>query len=366
MVQGEFIFDVDIYAFLILCMLYFLLKHNGDSNTAESRAFGWMLLASMGGLIADYMSTRLVGTIPDAAIRATMLLTFMSSTVLMWTSSRWCCLQFTLSMHELRFWCWGIKVLCLLDIILLLLSTYSGWYCWFDAAGVYHRGPFFLLHVAIIMLGLLLVDVMIIYNHSFLKMKMMLSLLFYSVPVIVATGLSAVFPAHSFDMAGVAFAMLTMFITVQSRIAVQDETTGIYNRHSLEDHIDQQVKNCLPDMQFAVLTVNLGNLRQINADYGHAQGNAALRSMADLLKQCLPYGTFLARSGSHEFCAVLSDIQSSEELVQFMDTIRQQVKKLNSSPQARYPICLQLFCDLYATDMGLDTAAFLQQLECHL
>lgn len=363
--EGKFIFDVNIYAFLILAMLYGIQQKNYHSRRRENRAFDALLLFGMGGLAADYISTRLPGMVPDGIVQTAMLLTFAFCTVLGGLCLYWTCMQFSLPTARIRCWEWGIASLCLLDLFLLFGSLSTGWYFWFDGTGGYHRGPLFLLHSLLALSGVLAAVLSTVWYHHFLQRPIMWRLLFFLSPVLAASLLSLLFPAYSFETAGAAFALLCAYIMIQNCDAEQDMVTGLYNRLALESYISHQIQDCLPDMQFAVLTVHLDNLHQINVDYGHRQGDEALRTIADMLAECLSTEAFLARASGHVFCVVLPDIRSSEELVRLSADIRQAADSLSVAPD-KIQLCVQTFYDVYSLDLGRDAAVFLRQMEAHL
>ncbi|HXA30372.1 MAG TPA: EAL domain-containing protein [Candidatus Angelobacter sp.] len=88
--------------------------------------------------------------------------------------------------------------------------------------------------------------------------------------------------------------------------AATDPLTGLYNRREFE----RQLAN-MPRRGFAVLAIDVDNLKPINDEYGHEAGDAVLRAVAAAMDGMRRSGDVLARVGGDEFAALLLD--SDEE-----------------------------------------------------
>ena len=83
--------------------------------------------------------------------------------------------------------------------------------------------------------------------------------------------------------------------------AATDPLTGLNNRREFE-----RVLSAVPRQPFAVLAIDVDNLKPINDEYGHEAGDAVLRAVADTLQGLRRGGDVLARVGGDEFAALLS------------------------------------------------------------
>lgn len=92
-------------------------------------------------------------------------------------------------------------------------------------------------------------------------------------------------------------------------LASVDPLTGLHNRRTLDSEIKELV-NSLPRMEhgLAVLMLDLDKFKTFNDTYGHAQGDAVLRTVAGVLRKTVRRpNDHLARYGGEEFIAVLAD-----------------------------------------------------------
>ncbi len=89
--------------------------------------------------------------------------------------------------------------------------------------------------------------------------------------------------------------------------ANHDELTGILNRtgimSKIVDYIHENREN--DDTVFAMIMADLDHLKQINDKFGHAEGDYAICAATDILKNALPEGSPLGRSGGDEFTGIM-------------------------------------------------------------
>jgi diguanylate cyclase (GGDEF)-like protein len=91
--------------------------------------------------------------------------------------------------------------------------------------------------------------------------------------------------------------------------AATDPLTGLYNRREFE----RQLAN-LPRRGYAVLAIDVDNLKPVNDEYGHEAGDAVLRAVAAGMDGLRRSGDVLARVGGDEFAALLLDTDAEGAL----------------------------------------------------
>jgi diguanylate cyclase (GGDEF)-like protein len=108
----------------------------------------------------------------------------------------------------------------------------------------------------------------------------------------------------------------------EARSARLDPLTQLANRHALDEALD-----ALPPRP-AVVMLDLDHFKMINDRYGHDTGDAVLVEVARVLRVALRPGDFCARMGGEEFCLLLADIGSHEELLVATERLRQSLEKV--------------------------------------
>src|SRR5258707_3351509 len=89
-------------------------------------------------------------------------------------------------------------------------------------------------------------------------------------------------------------------------LAVTDPLTGLGNYRRLVEALDAEVKRTgRTGRPFAVLLLDLDQLKKINDHYGHLIGSQALCRLADVLRVHCPAIDTAARYGGDEFSLIL-------------------------------------------------------------
>ena len=105
-------------------------------------------------------------------------------------------------------------------------------------------------------------------------------------------------------------------------MAMHDALTGLPNRNSFKDHLDQQIaKARQTGAQFAVIGIDLDRFKEINDQRGHQYGDEALRILARRLIELAGADEYVARLGGDEFVAIRPFTDRSE-LVEFLSRLK--------------------------------------------
>ncbi|MCU0888829.1 MAG: PleD family two-component system response regulator [Rubritepida sp.] len=94
-------------------------------------------------------------------------------------------------------------------------------------------------------------------------------------------------------------------------MAVTDQLTGLRNRRYVRRHLDSLLRT----EEAAVLLVDIDRFKTINDTHGHNVGDAALRDVAERLREQLRAADVVARYGGEEFLAVLTGAQAPEAVL---------------------------------------------------
>ncbi len=100
-----------------------------------------------------------------------------------------------------------------------------------------------------------------------------------------------------------------VLVTRLRGVAYEDPLTGLPNRAYAEDYIDGLLRAGTP-APFALVIVEVRNVREINAVLGHPVGDEALREVARRLRQNIDPGDLVARLTANQFLIILNGCSS--------------------------------------------------------
>ena len=139
-----------------------------------------------------------------------------------------------------------------------------------------------------------------------------------------------------------------------SKMWLYDELTGVNNRagyNKLAPRIlEEAQKKQLP---IAVIFADMDGLKKVNDLYGHEEGDAYIKAMANILEHNRRHGELLARYGGDEFVIVLNGY-SEDGIREYIDKIRNAIGQYN----ARYTRAYKLDASIgYFLEMDAEKAS---------
>lgn len=95
-------------------------------------------------------------------------------------------------------------------------------------------------------------------------------------------------------------------------VAMVDGLTGLANRRKFEEDLRRDWLQCARNRQdLSLLMIDVDHFKRYNDHYGHQQGDACLRDVAQTIKHCLKRpGDLSARYGGEEFVCMLPNTSS--------------------------------------------------------
>ena len=112
-------------------------------------------------------------------------------------------------------------------------------------------------------------------------------------------------------------------------MAMRDQLTNLFNRHYLLETANHRVARAMrQDISISVLILDIDHFKQINDTKGHAEGDAVLRALAQLLLQECRLEDIIARFGGEEFVIFFDDC-NQKTATNIAERIRQRIEDLH-------------------------------------
>lgn len=98
-------------------------------------------------------------------------------------------------------------------------------------------------------------------------------------------------------------------------LADHDALTGLANRSLFTERLQSNLEHAADtDQQLAILYVDLDRFKLLNDTFGHQAGDELLTRVADNIGRLLPEGSLVARLAGDEFVAMLTDVESVQQV----------------------------------------------------
>lgn len=114
------------------------------------------------------------------------------------------------------------------------------------------------------------------------------------------------------------------------RLSLMDGLTGIANRRSFDDFIERKWRRCVRMHEpLSLAIIDIDHFKLLNDTYGHQQGDAYLKRVADVLQRFARRpGDMCARYGGEEF-AIVYGITAGEQSLTLANRILDAIRALN-------------------------------------
>lgn len=112
-----------------------------------------------------------------------------------------------------------------------------------------------------------------------------------------------------------------------STLAITDELTGLYNRHYLDQRIEDEMK--LADMgsqSISMAILDIDHFKRVNDTWGHPVGDEVLKELAKVVKDEIHSTDYLVRIGGEEFTLIMPDT-NEHQAFELVEKIRRKIER---------------------------------------
>lgn len=132
------------------------------------------------------------------------------------------------------------------------------------------------------------------------------------------------------------------------RLAFTDELTGLPNRRYARLFLEKEFEAARRGRKLVLVLFDLDHFKTYNDTHGHAAGDVALQSFADVLSRTTRKMNLSARYGGEEFLSIVSSADLSGALV-FVERVRE---GLAAAPTDNGAVSVSAGVAAFATGMG--------------
>ncbi len=153
---------------------------------------------------------------------------------------------------------------------------------------------------------------------------------------------------------GTALRYLTLSLAQQQyqselkSVARHDSLTDLYNRLGFMEAAEDFVVRH-KDETMVTMMADLDHLKQINDNFGHVEGDFAIRKCADYLREAIGNKGFLGRNGGDEFLGIFT-VKDEAEMSAVVDNIKKISEDFNAISDKPYYVDVSVGCTSFRMD----------------
>jgi diguanylate cyclase (GGDEF)-like protein len=250
-------------------------------------------------------------------------------------------------------------VILSLNTILLALNIPMGFYFSISEGNLFVRGDKYYIRLIISYFVIILAFGDLVISSKYLKRSQVFLIIFFFLLSGTGAGLDLLLGSGNLIWPCLSAAFLYLYFFIIQSDSSLDNLTGIGNRYSFNQFIDrlsrQSTKQC-----YSIAMIDMDEFKKINDNFGHLEGDNALRDMAALIKGSIRHSDFAARYGGDEF--VLA-IRAEQDIEALLARLQAAIEAYNNKNQKPYKIKISYGWDVFTTNSGQPIEDFLAHID---
>lgn len=357
--------QINLFSLLILLLIYLNVHRQSDTYFNEQKLFLVLLYCNALILILDsfmWILDGVPGSGITAALSAVTTVYYILNPVICMVWSVYADYQIHRNSERNKRITFIMSIPILVYAIAVIISNYNNLFFYIDKYNHYHRGNYFILVAMFCYAYLLYSLISIILSQRKFKNENFIPMLVFAFPPIIGGFIQYTFYGVSVIWSCITLSILILFIKIQNKQLYMDHLTQVYNRRQLDYYLKEKITKCTEKTQFTGAMIDINNFKQINDQYGHAAGDAALVYLSHILKKTFPQNTFIARYGGDEF-VIIMDVNEKVSINQYIGVLRDNMNNFNLKNIVPYSLEISIGCDFYDTGSNMNDCEFLNHID---
>ncbi len=252
-----------------------------------------------------------------------------------------------------------VKVLCTLEIFMLILNAFVPIVFLINKQNVYERKMLFWVYVVVEACLMFYGLIVFFIARGKGKLLRFFPAWQFFIPIVIGMILQGVMYGVSVLWPSVGIAVVSIVICLQNENIFLDKLTSVYNRYFL-DEIQKGLKNKNKGIIGAMM-LDMNGFKNINDNFSHAEGDQALINVAKILKKVIMSNGTIVRFAGDEF-VVLLKTSTQEELTSYKEAIIKAFEEYNTTSGKPYKLSASIGAELYDFNKG-DVSDFLNDID---
>ncbi len=317
-------YDINLYAILFLVIIFITIHIKNDIYSFSSKMFKIILITNILMLILEILSWAFDG----ATGRYVWYLNYIFNFLLILLTPVIACFWASYIDHKIfnskerirrRYY---YLYPFIIGMILSIINLFTPILFRISEDNIYSREPLIWINVATMYLLLLYVIYISYKNRKIVNQNVFLGVsVFFVLPAIGAAfqmiylGLLLIWPMMAL---GIAVAYIFLETVSTSKDYLTNLFTRVKSDEYIKDLIDRQI-------EFAVIMIDLDNLKEVNDNFGHAEGDRVLKSFGIILMNVFDKNSLVTRLGGDEFL-IITHNDNDKKLLDYKQKIYEELK----------------------------------------
>ena len=205
---------VYIFPLFVSIAIYIDSRRQSETNCLQDKLFKWMLLINSILLVFSPITVAydgLPGKISATIAITANIIVYCGTVVVVSLWGLYVNYQIYHSLRYVKKAILSISPFVFVEVVMTILSPYTGWFFYLDASNIYHRGNLFAIH-AIINLGLLISAIIFLYHkRKNIRSRYFSALVFFAVPPLILSILQTLFYGLELIWGGITVSLLIIY-----------------------------------------------------------------------------------------------------------------------------------------------------------
>jgi diguanylate cyclase (GGDEF)-like protein len=254
-----------------------------------------------------------------------------------------------------------VAIPVLFNMLLSVISVFTGSLFYFEGGNIYHRGPLFFIMALIAFFYLLCAWILTMLKRHLLPKHDLLPLAVFSLLPLLGGLFQSLFYGLNLIWPCATIAVLIIFVSFQNVQLYTDHLTGLNNRRQLDRFLQNRVQNDESGL-LAGLMIDIDDFKKINDMHGHSSGDQALAETAEILRNTFRKNDFIARYGGDEFVVIVT-VSEKADLQRAICRLEENVAAFNALRTAPYTISLSVGYDCFLDQKDKSAKEFIRHID---
>ena len=125
---------------------------------------------------------------------------------------------------------------------------------------------------------------------------------------------------------------------IKEQLFSKDELTGLLNRRGFEKQKERMFRKGNACENLTLIALDMDNLKKINDNFGHTEGDIALRQLGKIIESVAEKGEICARMGGDEFMMATVNPKGNERALEIQDAIHRKLREYNQNANKPYEL----------------------------